>query len=122
MRAQEFIGESTGKITKRQRWGTRGLHTYSDDYQGAGSYSMNRIGMAAACTDGDSVPDVDSQSWVGQQNTTHPYTEVEAKKLKQAYKAAGVHYKDLNCGDMRSQEPPGGNTASPLKGFQGYPR
>jgi len=122
MRAQEFIGESTGKITKRQRWGTRGLHTYSDNYSGAGSYSMNRIGMAAACTDGDSVPDVDSQSWVGQQNTTHPYTEVEAKKLIQAYKAAGVRYKDLNGGDMRSQEPPGGNTASPLKGFRGYPR
>lgn len=122
MRAQEFITERQGHITKRQRFGTRGLHTYSDRYQGAGSYSMNRIGMAAACTDGDSVPNVDSQSWVGQKNTTHPYTEIEAKKLKQAYRAAGVKYTDLNSGDLRSQEPPGGNITSPIKGFQGYPR
>lgn len=123
MRAHEFITEATlGKVTKRQRWGSRGLHRYNDDYRGAGSYSMNRIAMAAACTDGDSVPDVDRESWVGLSNTTHPYTEVEAKKLKQAYRAAGAHYQDLNNGDMRSQEPPGGNTASPIKGFQGYPR
>lgn len=123
MRAREFINEVRhGHITKRQRWGTRGLHTYSDRYQGAGTYSMNRIGMAAACTDGDSVPDIDSQSWVGQKNTTHAYTEVDAKKLKQAYRAAGVKYTDLNSGDMRSQDPPGGNGKSPIQAFQGYPR
>jgi hypothetical protein len=121
MRAHEFIAEATnGKITKRQRWGTRGLHKYTDDYRGAGSYSMNRIGMAAASTDGESVPNVDRESWVGLSGTTHAYTDVDAKKLKQAYKAAGVRYQDLNNGDMRSQEPPGGNTASPLTAFKGY--
>jgi hypothetical protein len=123
MRAQEFVTESKrGEITKRQRWGTRGLHKYSDEYRGAGSYSMNRIGMAAASTDGDTVPNVDRESWVGLNNTTHPYTEVEAKKLKQAYRAAGVKYTDLNSGDMRSQEPPGGNDQSPIRAFKGYPR
>jgi hypothetical protein len=121
MRAREFVAEATnGKITKRQRWGTRGLHKFNDDYRGAGSYSMNRLGMAAASTDGSFVPDVDRESWVGLSGTTHAYTDVDAAKLKQAYKAAGVTYQDLNNGDMRSQEPPGGNTASPLKGFQGY--
>jgi len=121
MRAHEFVMEAkNGHITKRQQWGTRGLHRYEDSYRGAGSYSMNRIGMAAAATDGDTVPDVDRESWVGLANTTHPYTEVEAKKLRQAYRAAGVRVRDLNRGDMRSQEPPGGNTKSPIEGFRGY--
>lgn len=122
MRARDFITERDGAITKRQQSGTRGLHKYNDKYRGAGSYSMNRIGMAAASTDGSFVPDVDRESWVGLSNTTHPYTDVDVAKLKQAYKAAGVDYQDLNGGDLRSQEPPGGNITSPIKGFQGYPR
>ena len=120
MRACEFITEQKGKITKRQQWSTRGLHRYDDSYRGAGTYSMNRIGMAAAATDGDTVPDVDGESWVGLSNTTHPYTEVDAKKLRQAYRAAGVRAQDLNLGDMRSQEAPGGNNRSPIRGFRGY--
>jgi hypothetical protein len=42
--------------------------------------------------------------------------------LKMAYKAAGANYRDLNGGDLNSEEPPGGNTTSPIKGFRGYPR
>ena len=121
MRAQEFVIEAkNGRLTKRQQWSTRGLHRYEDSYRGAGSYSMNRIGMAAASTDGDTVPDVDRESWVGLANTTHPYTEVDAKKLQQAYRAAGVRVRDLNRGDMNSQEAPGGNPKSPIEGFRGY--
>lgn len=123
MRASEFVTEGTkGKITKRQQWGTRGLHLYTDQYRGAGSYSMNRIAMAAACTDGEVDPEMDQESWVGLANSTHPYTEVEAKKLKKAYQATGVDAKDINRGDMRSQEPPGGNAKSPVVAFKGYPR
>lgn len=123
MRAREFVTEvKRGKITTRQRWGTRGLHTYQDAYRGAGSYSMNRIAMAAACTDGETDPGIDSESWIGLANSAHPYTEVEAKKLQKAYRAAGVKVTDLNHGDMRSQEPPGGNATSPVVAFKGYPR
>lgn len=120
MRAHDFVIEQKGRITKRQQYSTRGLHRYDDSYRGAGTYSMNRIGMAAASTDGDFVPDVDSESWVGLANTTHPYTEIDAKKLRQAYRAAGVRARDMNRGDMRSQEPPGGNSQSPIQGFRGY--
>jgi hypothetical protein len=123
MRAREFVTENgKGKITKRQQSGTRGLHTYQDTYRGAGSYSMNRIAMAAACTDGDSEPGMDKESWIGLSNSTHPYTEIEAKMLQKAYQATGVAVTDLNRGDMRSQEPPGGNAKSPVVAFKGYPR
>jgi DnaJ-class molecular chaperone len=32
------------------------------------------------------------------------------------------HIKDLNKGDLRSQENPAVNITSPVKGFKGYPR
>jgi hypothetical protein len=39
-----------------------------------------------------------------------------------AYKAAGLEYKDLNKGDMDSEEVKSTNTTSPVQSFQGYPR
>jgi hypothetical protein len=42
--------------------------------------------------------------------------------LKLAYRAVGADFKDLNGGDMKSEEPPGGNIESPVKPFRGYPR
>ncbi len=123
MRAREFITEiANKKITKRQQWGTRGLNIYSDAERWNSDYTMNRLGMAVACTDGKTAPDIDAKSWAGKSKTTHPYTKEEQDMLKQAYKAIGANYKDLNHGDMDSDEPPGGNTTSPIKGFRGYPR
>jgi hypothetical protein len=40
--------------------------------------------------------------------------------LKQAYKAAGANYTDLNHGDMDSEEHPAVNTTSPIEAFKGY--
>jgi hypothetical protein len=40
--------------------------------------------------------------------------------LKQAFKAAGAEYKDLNSGDMDSEELESTNTTSPMQGFKGY--
>jgi hypothetical protein len=40
--------------------------------------------------------------------------------LKQAYKAAGADYKDLNKGDLDSEEHPAVNTTSPIEAFKGY--
>jgi hypothetical protein len=40
--------------------------------------------------------------------------------LKQAYKAAGIKYKDLNSGDDESKELDSTNIKSPIKPFKGY--
>lgn len=125
MRAQEFLGERrtvNAKITKRQQAATRGLHTFSDGERWNSDYTLNRLGMAVASTDGTFVPDVDPKSWVGKHKTAHPYTQQEDDMLRKAYQAIGADYQDLNGGDMDSEEPPGGNTASPIQPFRGYPR
>jgi hypothetical protein len=125
MRAKEFLAElklKNAPITKRQQFGTRGLHIYSDGERWNTDYTMNRLGMAVAGTDGVTEPDIDPKSWVGKHKTVHPYTQEESDMLKMAYKTIGANYKDLNGGDMDSEEPPGGNTESPIKPFQGYPR
>jgi hypothetical protein len=123
MRAHEFITESANaEMTKRQRFPTRGLHTIRDAERWSTDYVLNRIMMAAACTDGTFVPDINEKSWVGKGKSAHPYTQEEQDMLKMAYKAAGAVYDDVNNGDMDSEEPPGGNTKSPVKGFKGYPR
>ena len=125
MRAREFVAEQTriGKITKRQQWPTRGLHKYRPGGPPYSStYLQNRVMMAAACTDGTDTPEVHSASWVGAEKTAHPYTDEEAEILKRAYDAVGAEYSDVNAGDLRSQEPPGGNSKSPVTAFKGYPR
>lgn len=125
MRAQEFITEGTdgnAEISKRQRFATRGLNIYADSEKWNTDYTLNRIMMATACTDGTFVPDMDMKSWVGKHKTAHPYTKEEQNMLKMAYRAAGARWDDLNHGDMRSQELPGGNAKSPVQGFSGYPR
>jgi hypothetical protein len=68
------------------------------------------------------VPDLDAESWIGKARSAHPYTEEEVEILKQAYKAVGATYKDLNNGDLESEEPVGGNVKSPITAFKGYPR
>lgn len=123
MRAREFVAEAQlGKMSTRLRAGTRGLNTFSDGERWSTDYTLNRVMMAAACTDGTFVPDIDQKSWVGKSKSAHPYTKEEQDMLKMAYKAAGANYKDLNSGDMDSEEHPGVNSVSPVKAFKGYPR
>jgi hypothetical protein len=120
MRATEFISESKkGKISPRQQQATRGLNIFSDT-QYDRNYDLNRVMMAVACSDGVNPIDMNSESWVGKNNTAHPYTEIEQDMLNLAYKAAGITNKDLNNGDMRSQELPGTNAQSIVKPFKGY--
>jgi hypothetical protein len=124
MRASEFISESkVGKISNRQQYATRGLNIFSkkiDSYDRL--YDLNRLMMAVASSDGVNPIVMDSESWVGKHNTTHPYTKEEQDMLKLAYKAAGLAYKDLNNGDMDSEELPGTNAQSIVKPFKGYKR
>jgi hypothetical protein len=120
MRAKEFIIErKVGKITKRQGNSTRGLHTFANSNYDR-MYDLNRVMMAVASTDGITVPEIDQTSWAGKFNTAHAYTKQEEAMLKIAYKAAGIKFKDLNHGDLNSDELDSTNTQSTLKPFKGY--
>lgn len=120
MRAIEFISENRkGKLVKRLQQSTRGLHIFADN-QFDRQYDLNRVMMAVACSDGVSPIEMDQESWFGKNNTAQPYTKEEQNMLKLAYKAAGIKYKDLNHGNMDSDELNSTNTTSTLKPFKGY--
>ena len=123
MRAQEFITERDGKIGTRRQSATKGLTIFKDAERSNSDYTLNRVMMATAMADGSGAPiDMDEKSWIGKQRGAFPYTEIEHEMLKQAFKAAGAEYKDLNAGDMDSEEVPSTNTQSPIQAFKGYPR
>jgi hypothetical protein len=124
MRAREFIVENAeGKISKRHQQATRGLHIFAkkiDTYDRL--YDLNRLMMAVASSDGVTAIEIDSESWVGKHDTAHPYTKEEQNMLKLAYKAVGLEYKDLNNGNLNSEELASTNTDSPVIAFKGYKR
>ena len=123
MRAREFLTEHDGQISKRYRYATVGLNTFGDSERMDGGYTAYRLMMATAMADGTNKPiDIDAKSWHGKRKTAHPYTQAEQNMLKQAYRAVGASWQDLNHGDLTSDEPPGGNAKSPIEPFQGYPR
>jgi hypothetical protein len=123
MRAREFITERDGKIGKRRQAATVGLTIFGDGERANSDYTLNRVMMAVACADGsDSVIDMDEKSWIGKKRGAYPYTRVEHDMLKQAFRAAGAEYTDLNSGDLDSEELESTNTQSPVKPFKGYPR
>jgi hypothetical protein len=123
MRAKEFIREARvrGKITKRQDVASVGMDLFRDPDGYDRTYELNRMMMAAACADGSSNPiDIDSESWVGKDNLAQPYTKLEQDMMKQAAKAIGTKLRDLNKGDLRSQELPSTNKSSPVQAFKGW--
>jgi hypothetical protein len=122
MRASEFIleGKKEGKLGKRKQVSTRGLHKFRDETYADRIYELNRIMMAAAATDGTFLPDMDHESWAGRHDIAAPYTVEEHNMLKMAYKVNGTVYKDLNNGDLRSQELDGTNKQSIVVPFKGY--
>lgn len=121
MRATEFITERDGTIGKRKQVATVGLNVFYDAERANSDYVLNRVMMAVACADGSNKPiDMDAKSWVGKKRSAHPYTEIEQRMLKQAFKAAGATYTDLNHGDLKSEELPAVNTTSPMTAFKGY--
>ena len=123
MRANEFITEakSRGKITKRQDQATVGLDLFRDPDGYDRTYELNRMMMAVACASGDGSPlNIDSESWVGKDNSAQPYTKLEQEMMKQAAKAIGTKLKDVNKGDLRSMELDSTNKTSPILGFKGF--
>ena len=120
MRAHEFITEGNkGKVSDRQQQSTVGLNIFATT-QYDRTYDLNRVMMAVASTDGEIIPDLNRESWVGKNNTAHPYTQVEQDMLKIAYKAAGIPFQDLNKGDLDSEELDSTQDQSPIKPFKGY--
>ena len=127
MRASEFVSAkitetADAKISRRLQSATRGLNVYSDAERWNSDYVLSRLGQAVASTDGTFVPEIDAKSWIGKNKSTHPYTREEQAMLMKAYQAIGASYKDLNGGDMDSEEHPDVYKVSPVKGFKGYPR
>lgn len=128
MRAKEFVSTtitetSNVKISHRHQTATRGLNVFSkkiDSYDRL--YDLNRLMMAVASSDGITPIKMDAESWVGKHNSAHAYTQEEQNMLKMAYKAAGLEYKDLNNGDLNSEEMAAVNKVSPVQGFKGYER
>lgn len=118
MRAREFVLETKrGKLTKRQRNASRGINKFTDGEHWNSDYKAYRLGLALACTDGKSMPEVDFESWVGRWKTAHPYTPEEQEMLNRAYNAVKVDHEDLNHGDMRSQELDTTNKVSPVSNW-----
>ena len=122
MRANEFINEARkiAKPSKRQSQSSVGMEKFRDPGGYDRTYELNRIMMATASSDGTSPLKVDAESWSGRYNTAHPYTEIEAKMLKQAFDLVGSEYDDLNHGDLRSRELDSTYTQSPVIGFKGF--
>lgn len=121
MRANEFITErKIAKPTKRQSQSTTGLSKFRDPGGYDRTYELNRVMMATACADGTTPLALDAETWSGRYNTAHPYTQIEADMLKQAFKAVGSDAKDLNHGDNRSLELDTTNSTSPVLGFKGF--
>ena len=123
MRARDFIAEhrKVGKISKRLRYATRGLHKFRDEKFADRVYELNRIMMAVASNNGQEfVNDMDAESWAGRYDIAAPYTKQEQDMMRLAYKAIGSHHEDLNRGDLNSEEHPAVNTTSPMQAFGGY--
>ena len=115
MKVIDIISEAKqAKISKRQSQSSRGISTYGDSEKMNSDYVAFKLGQAMAGSDGKTVPEIDAKSWHGKKKTVHPYTEVENEMFKQAAKAVGASYEDLNHGDMKSKELDSTNKTSPV--------
>lgn len=115
MKVLEIISErKEGKLSKRYQNTTKGLNLFHDSEKANSDYTMFRVGMAVAGTDGKIIPDVDTKSWIGKRKAAFPYTKEEQDMLKVAYKIAGANWDDMNHGDMKSAELDSTNKTSPV--------
>jgi hypothetical protein len=114
MKIKEIVLEQAGKLKDRQRLAQRGMNKFSDAKKWNGDYTLYRLGLAVASTDGKTIPNVDDESWVGKWKLAAPYTQLEQDMLNLAYKAVDANVEDINNGDLRSQEGPTINKASPV--------
>lgn len=112
MKIKDIIVETKGELKKRQRFAMRGLNKFTDGKKWNSDYTLYRLGLALASTDGKYMPEVDEESWIGKWKVTAPYSKAEQEMLKLAYKTVHADHEDMNKGDMRSQEGPTVNKSS----------
>jgi hypothetical protein len=122
MRAHEFINEDKGrgKISKVNQYASVGLNVFSDAERINSDYTLNRVMMAVAGSDGKTIANSPKHSWVGKYKSAHPYTQIEQDMIKLAYEAMGADWEDLNVGDLQSEELDSTQLQSPIKPFKGY--
>ncbi len=114
MKIKDIIQESVGELKDRQRRATRGLNRFTDGKKWNSDYTLYRLGLALAATDGKTMPEVDEESWLGKWKLTAPYSQEEQEMLDLAYKAVHANHEDMNHGDLRSQEGPTIQKTSPV--------
>ena len=129
MRAREFLEEQKHPIVKNglkpplsSEFAMPGAHRVGGTEDR--TYDLSRIMQMVAATDGKTMPTVSDQSWVGRNNTAHPYTKTEADMLKKTYKSLGIQWEDAikPNPENKSLEQPCTDNKSPIKSFKGYPR
>lgn len=64
MKIKDIIIEQKGLLKDRSRLATRGLNKFSDAKKWNGDYTLYRLGLAVASTDGKEMPNVDRKSVV----------------------------------------------------------
>lgn len=114
MKIVDIIVESKGELKDRARRATRGLNKFTDGKKWNSDYTLYRLGLALAATDGKTMPEIPEESWIGKWKITAPYTQQEQDMLKLAYKEVDANHEDMNHGDLRSQEGPTINKKSPI--------
>lgn len=114
MKIRDIITEQTGDLPDRARRATRGMNKFTDGKKWNSDYTLYRLGLALAATDGKTMPTVDDESWVGRWKLAAPYTQEEQDMLKLAYKEIDAEHEDINNGDLRSQECTTINKTSPV--------
>lgn len=114
MKIRDIITEQKGSLPDRSRKATRGLNKFTDGKKWNSDYTLYRLGLALAATDGKTMPEVDEESWLGKWKLTAPYSKEEQDMLKLAYKEVDAEHEDINHGDLRSQEGPTINKNSPV--------
>lgn len=120
MKIYEIITEdrnytkTTGKLAKDQIETMPSAHIVSGTADRV--YDLYRLGMIAAAADGIHPVKASTESWVGRNNTIHPFTKAEADMIKSAYIANGIVWTDeLHPNPHnRSYEPKDTNKTSPL--------
>lgn len=115
MKVKDIIVENRGgDRPEHANYADTGEWKFRDNGGYDRTYHLNRVMMAAAMADGSnkSLP-VDQASWVEKYNLARPYTELEHKMMKQAFKTINSDYQH-NEQDHKSKETPDVHKQSPV--------
>ena len=114
MKLRELFEVKSGAVGHPYQQSSSGINLFSDGEKSSSDYTMYRLGLALACSDGKTPIQMDPKSWYGKRKTAHPFTNEEQDMLIQSYKIVGAKYEDLNKGDLNSQELQSTNSVSPV--------